>query len=290
LGIGTPTNSAVRFVGLTANTSPGTYGVRITVAPQKAVLGGASDPTLQDLSSTGLTNAEVLSFTYSSDYSNTSPNVTAFAVTLAAGSKINDIVTAMTSQFSTEGVGLSASNDGGKLKITSKDAGSDIRFTVVSDQAGATQTGIGTVGRTAQGVDIAGTINDHAATGKGNVLTSHSGFAEDGLQISSDTTTTGLFGRVSVSRGVGDRLSASLGAYTDPTTGIFITKSDSLQKTIDDMSKQIQTINDRITADGNRLRDQLVRLESTLGQLQATSNFLTNQLSKLPTFGTTTNK
>src|SRR5205823_7342503 len=34
----------------------------------------------------------------------------------------------------------------GRLKITSTDYGKDIRFTVVSDQAGTTQTGIGSVG------------------------------------------------------------------------------------------------------------------------------------------------
>jgi len=290
LGLGTPTNSAISFSSLTAKTAAGTYGIELTVAPAKATLGGSGDATFQDLSTTGLTNAEVLSFTYSSNYTATSPTTTSFAVTLTAGSKINDVVSALNSAFATQKVGLSASNDSGRLKLTSTEYGKDIRFTVVSDQAGSTQTGIGAVGLTAQGTDIAGLINGHSATGKGKILTSSSGFGEEGLSISTESTTTGLFGTIAVSRGVGDRLAASLDAYTNPTSGIFIGKTNTLQGNVDRISQDITKINDRITREGDRLRGQLQRLEITLGKFQATSNFLTNQLSKLPTFSSTVNR
>jgi flagellar capping protein FliD len=286
LGLGTPTNSAISFVGLSSKTSAGTYGLAISVAPQKAILGGASDATFQDLSSSGLTNAELLSFTFSNDYTATNPTTTSFAVTLNAGSKINEVVNALNSAFATQKVALSASNDSGRLKLTSTDYGKDIRFTVVSDQAGATQTGIGSVGRTAQGLDIAGTINNHSATGKGKVLTSNSGFAESGLSISTTSTNTGLFGTIMVTRGVGDRLVASLKAYTDQQNGILIAKTNTLQGSVDRITDNINDINDRITKEGDRLRAQLVNLETILGKFQATSNFLTNQLSKLPSFST----
>ena len=293
LGLGTATNSAISFVGLGKKTSAGTYGIAISVAPQKAVLGGVSDVTFQDLSSTGLTNAELLSFTFSNNYTDATPTTTSFPVTLSAGSKINDVVNALNSAFASNHAALSASNDSGRLKITSTDYGKDTRFTVVSDQAGTTQTGIGSVGLTAQGVDVAGTINGHTATGKGNVLTSSSGFPEDGLRISTETTTTGLFGTIAVTRGVGDRLVSSLDAYTNPLTGIFLSKTNSLQGSIDGISKNITQINDRLTSEGNRLRAQFVNLETLLGKFQATSNFLTNQLARLPTFSssstTTTN-
>lgn len=287
LGLGTPTNSAIIFSSLTAKTAAGTYGIEITVAPAKASLGGSSDVTMQDISSTGLTNAERLSFTYSSNYTATSPTTTSFSVTLTAGSKINDVVSALNSAFATEKVGLSASNDSGRLKLTSTDYGQDIRFTVVSDQAGSTQTGIGAVGRTAQGTNIAGLINGHSATGNGKTLTSSSGFGEEGLSISTESTTTGLFGTIAVSRGVGDRLAASLDAYTNPTKGIFIGKTNTLQGNVDRISQNITKINDRITKEGDRLRGQLQRLETVLGKFQATSNFLANQLNRLPTFNFT---
>jgi len=283
LGIGTPSNSAISFSGLTEKTAAGTYGIAITVAPEKAVLGGASAAAFQNLSGTGLTSDERLSFTYSGNYAETTPTTVSFNATLTAGSKINDIVSALNSAFATQKVGLSASNDGGKLKITSTDFGKDVRFTVVSDQAGVTQTGIGTVGLTAQGVDVAGTINDHSATGKGKILTSDSGFAEDGLSVSTETTTTGLFGTIAVSRGVGDRLAATLDSYTNSKTGVFVGKTNALQGNITRISQDIAKINDRVTKEGDRLRAQLVRLESTLSKFQATSNFLTNQLSKLST-------
>jgi flagellar hook-associated protein 2 len=282
LGIGTPSNSAISFVGLSAKTEAGRYGINITTAPQKALLGGATDTTFQDLSTTGLTSAEALSFSYSGDYTTTAPATTSFSVTLSAGLKINDIVSALNSSFSTNGVGLSASNDSGKLKITSKDYGADVRFTVVSDQAGSTQTGIGSVGRTAQGADIAGSINDHTATGRGNVLTSNSGFGENGLAISSESGAIGLFGTIDVTRGVGDRLVSSLAAYTDPTVGILTAKSQGLQGNVDRLTSDIKKLQDRITSSGDEFRAQLVRLETLLNKFHETSNYLTNQLARLP--------
>ena len=167
----------------------------------------------------------------------------------------------------------------------SKDYGADVRFTVVSDQAGATQTGIGAVGRTAQGTDIAGTINDHVAIGKGNILTSNSGGAEDGLSISTESASTGLFGVIDVTRGVGDRLVSSLAAYTDPSVGILISKSNGLQKNVDRIASDIKKLNDRITASGDEFRAQLVRLETVLNTLHQTSNYLTTQLANLPKIG-----
>jgi len=287
LGIGTPSNSAITFVGLSATTSAGRYGLNLTTAPQKALLGGATDVTFQDLSSTGLTSAEALSFSYSGDYTAATPNTMSFNVTLGAGLKINDIVSAVNSAFATNGVGLSASNESGRLKITSKDYGADIRFTVVSDQAAlaVTQTGIGSIGRTGQGADIAGTINDHSAIGRGNVLKSNSGFGEDGLSISTESASAGLFGTIAVTRGVGDQLVSSLASYTDPIVGVLTSKSKGLQGTVDRLKKDIEKFNARIDQEGERFRAQLVRLESLLGKFQATSNYLTNQLSKLPTFG-----
>jgi flagellar capping protein FliD len=288
LGIGTPTNSAISFHGIGQKTSPGTYGVAISVAPQKAVLGGASDLTFQDLSATGLVNAELLSFTFSNDYTAATPSTNAFSVTLLAGSKINDVVNALNSTFASKHATISASNDSGRVKLTSTDYGKDIRFTVVSDQAGASQTGIGSVGLTGQGADVAGTLNGHAAIGKGKLLTSSSGFPEDGLSITTETTTTGLFGTVAVSRGVGDRLVGSLANYTDPLTGVFTGKTKSLQGSIDGITNNITHINDRITKEGDRLRAQFTNLESLLGKFQATSNFLTNALAKLPSFSSST--
>jgi len=285
LGIGTPSNSVVTFVGLSATTSAGRYGLNITTAPQKAILGGSTDVTFQNLASTGLTNAEALSFSYSGDYSTAIPTTTSFTVSLNAGQRINDIASTLNSAFATNRVGLSASNDGGQLKITSKDYGADVRFTVVSDQSGVTQTGIGSVGRTAQGADIAGTINDHSATGHGNVLKSNSRFGEDGLSISTESTSTGLFGTIAVTRGVGDQLVSSLASYTDPTVGILTSKSKGLQGTVDRLKKDIEKFNARVDQEGERFRDQLVRLESLLSKFKATSSYLTTQLDRLPRIG-----
>ena len=117
------------------------------------------------------------------------------------------------------------------------------------------------------------------------MLKSNSGFGEDGLSISTESTSTGLFGTIDVTRGVGDQLVSSLAAYTDPTVGILRSKSKGLEGTVDRLQKDIEKFNARIDQEGERFRDQLIRLESLLGKLQATSNYLSNQLANLPTIG-----
>ncbi|MCE9536796.1 MAG: flagellar filament capping protein FliD, partial [Nitrospirae bacterium] len=88
-----------------------------------------------------------------------------------------------------------------------------------------------------------------------------------------------------VTRGVGDRLVSSLAAYTDPTVGILTSKSKGLQGTVDRLKKDIEKFNARVDQEGERFRDQLVRLESLLSKFKATSNYLTTQLDKLPQIG-----
>ncbi len=278
IGTATATNQAVSFVSKTSKTQTGSYSVYINTAPQKATLFGG-----QTIASGGISADETLTFRYSGNKTDSSPTYTSFSVNLSAGAGANSIVNNLNSAFATHNAGLTASNEGGKLRITSTSYGADQYFKITSDKGNiAGQIGFNDDGTSENaGVDVAGTINGHAAKGVGNQLTSKSGLAEDGLTIAVDSTQTGGFGRVTISSGVADKLPASLATYTDFSNGVLISKSNSMQKGIDDIDSQIQRMEDRFTTEEQDLRDRFTRLETLLQQYNTTSQFLSMQLGTL---------
>jgi flagellar hook-associated protein 2 len=278
IGTAAATNQAVSFVSKTSKTQTGSYSVYINTAPQKATLFGG-----QTIASGGISADETLTFRYSGNKTDSSPTYTSFSVNLSAGAGANSIVNNLNSAFATHNAGLTASNEGGKLRIISTSYGADQYFKITSDKGNiAGQIGFNDDGTSENaGVDVAGTINGHAAKGVGNQLTSKSGLAEDGLTIAVDSTQTGGFGRVTISSGVADKLPASLATYTDFSNGVLISKSNSMQKGIDDIDSQIQRMEDRFTTEEQDLRDRFTRLETLLQQYNTTSQFLSMQLGTL---------
>jgi flagellar hook-associated protein 2 len=281
IGTGAPSNSAITYVSKTSKTQGGSYAVNITTAPAKATTGTTN---ANDRSSTGLSTSETVTFSYSEDYTSTSPTTTYFSVTLNSGSAINTIVDTLNTKFATQKVKLSASNSSGRLNISSTEFGADIWFDVSSSTYGANQVwsadpDSGNPGF--QGTNIAGTINGHSATGKGNILTGISGFPEEGLKISTETNQTGGFGTVAVSLGVADRLPSILNSYTNSSTGVLKSKEQSIQKTVDLVKDQQTKIEDRLVSKEQRLREQFTRLEVLLGKLNTQSQYVTAQLAKL---------
>ncbi|MFV1950393.1 MAG: flagellar filament capping protein FliD, partial [Nitrospinota bacterium] len=278
IGTAAPTNQAITFVSKTSETQAGTYSIYISTAPEQATLSGDVD-----LSSNGLSSNETLTFMYSENYTETSPTYTTFSVTLNAGDKINTIVSSLNSTFATNNVGLSATNNNGNLKITSTDYGADVWFQVSNDYTGGSTYQIWSSESTRKdaGVDIVGNINNHRADGDGNILTSKSGFAEDGLKISTTSNQTGLFGTISVSLGIADRLPSILDSYVDSTSGVLKSKESSIQKTVDDIEDQISRIEERLADKEQRLRDRFARLEVLLAKYQTQGDYLANQLGQL---------
>lgn len=287
IGTATATNTAVSFVSKTASTRPGNYSISVAAAPEKATLLGG-----QTIPGGGISLAETLTFTYSSDKKRSVPTYTSFAVALNAGSTVNTIVDNLNSAFATKGVGLSASNESGKVRIQSTSYGADMYFKVASDLGNvANQIGFNSDGSSNDvGVDIAGSINSHVATGLGNVLTGTAGFSESGLKISLKSNQTGGFGYIAVSSGVSDRLASSMSTYTNATRGIIKSKTDSIQKTVDGLTAQQKRIEERLVAKEKRLREQFTRLETLLSKYNTQSQYLTNQLGSLPGIGNSNRK
>ncbi len=162
IGTATATNQAVSFVSKTSKTATGSYSVYVTTAPQKATLLGG-----QTIASGGISADETLTFKYSDDKTDSNPTYTSFSVSLSAGAGVNSIVNNLNSAFSTHNVGLTASNENGKVRITSTNYGADQYFRVTSDKGNiAGQVGFNADGTSENtGVDVAGT--DQRPCGQG---------------------------------------------------------------------------------------------------------------------------
>lgn len=281
VGTATPTNQAIKFESKTSKTEAGIYSISLSAAPEQATLTGDND-----LSSTGLASDETLIFKYSDNHTDSDATSTAFSVTLNSGSTINTIVTTLNSAFATNDVELTASNSSGKLKITSDDYGADIWLKITTDQGHATDQIWDTSGsREDDGVDIAGSINNHVAQGEGNILTATSGFPEEGLKISTTTNEAGLYGRVRVSRGIADLIPSIIESYIDSDSGILKSKESSLQDSIDDIDSQIERMEKRLEEKEERLLAEFARLEVVLSQYDTLAQYLASNLVALPTIG-----
>jgi flagellar hook-associated protein 2 len=266
--VGASTSSKIEFLAAGAATEPGTYAVVITQPAEQAfVLGN------QDIAGP-ITNEEILTFTVGGvDH----------AVTVAAGSTLEQAVESINSQLQTKGLDLVAAAEGNRLRLASGAYGSETEIQVLSDQSGSssTQLGIGTTLRTDIGGDVVGTIGGLAATGQGQTLTGGDGTAVEGLEIFVTATAAGFVGNITVSTGVGIQLEATLESLTDAESGLLVLRQEGLGETIEDINDQIENLEDRIVAEEARLRGEFTRLEATLAQFSSTSNFLAQQLNQL---------
>jgi flagellar hook-associated protein 2 len=280
VGIGVPSNSQIDFVSKTDDTDPGSYGVFINTAPTRATID--ADHAIQ---AGGITAQEVISVSFFSNATSTTIAPTTAQITAAAGSTVNDIINALNSAFATQNIAASASNNNGAIRIRATEYGDDVKIQVHSDKDNsANQSGLGTADSTAKentGVDIAGTINGFKANGKGAVLTSGSGFRDDGLSIRAEVTTTGNFGTITVSSGVADRIAALIRRNIDTSTGTIRVRQDGIADSVEDIDGRIERKAVLIAAFEERTRQQFQRLEVLLGQFQTQGNALTAGLTSI---------
>ena len=82
--------------------------------------------------------------------------------------------------------------------------------------------------------------------------------------------------------GFAQALNTVLSSYVD-TGGLIQARTDGLSESRSQIDDDIERIEDRIVLTEQRLRRQYTALDSLVGQLNATSNFLVQQLANLPT-------
>ena len=181
---------------------------------------------------------------------------------------------------------IQATDAGGELSIQHDDYGSaaglEVSFTPGGTDGSAS---LGVAADTYAGIDVAGTIGGHAASGSGRVLTGGDDTAVEGLMIRYEGVDTGSIGNVTFSRGIASSLEVA-------TDFLLSSEDGSIDDIIEGIDPLVDRLNDRIDALEGRLerrREALIRefsaLEAALAQAQQQSQWLAAQFGSLPSAG-----
>ncbi|MCW8934613.1 MAG: flagellar filament capping protein FliD [Gammaproteobacteria bacterium] len=186
------------------------------------------------------------------------------------------------SNLQSNGQGVSVSYESGAFQITSSAYGSDssVRVSSQNSSLGFISSGVST-----EGTDVTGTIGGFVATGSGQLLTGTS--AATGLQLEITGNTEGNRGSINFSRGLATKLNSLLTAF-QTEDGQITAKTDSINDQINSIAEDRLDLTKRVDAIEERYRKQFTALDILISQMNATSDFLQQQLDALP--GSTFNK
>jgi flagellar hook-associated protein 2 len=131
-----------------------------------------------------------------------------------------------------------------------------------------------------QGLDVAGTINGTEAAGSGKTLTSKDG-AATGVKLEILGGQLGERGKLSYSQGYANLLDSLITAVL-AKDGQLESRKSGLNSSIADVERRRDTVQQRLPQQEARFRKQYSTLESTLSNMNKTSNYLNQQLANLP--------
>ena len=203
-------------------------------------------------------------------------------ITLAQGNySFASLATALQGKIngSSNGASVNVTQNSGTLSVISNSYGalSNVSFTGGT----ALTTLFGGTPNSVAGVDVAGTINQIAATGSGQALTGALGDSSEGLNIKISGTSTGNRGTINYSQGYAFQFDKVLIGLLD-TSGPISARSDGINATIKSIEKSKDILNTTLAAAEKRYRTQFSALDGVISGLQKTSTFLTQQLANLP--------
>ncbi|MEQ6341984.1 MAG: flagellar filament capping protein FliD [Gammaproteobacteria bacterium] len=283
---GTPSHSLVSFVSATDKTQPGSYAVSVSQAAAQGYNTGASSAALA--STAGSFNTAFTVDANNDTFILKMDGVQSGAITLTQGNYATaaaltaEIQSKINGDAALKAAGVAASvtldSSSNTLKITSNRYGSasTVELTAVNTNTGTT---LGfSVGVGAAGLDVAGTINGFAATGSGRNLTGAAGNAAEGLKLEIIGTATGSRGTISYSQGYAYQLDKLMGKLLD-SSGSISSRTDGISSSIKSLDDRRDALNRRLDDIEKRYRDQFTALDSLLGKLRSTSDFLSRQLS-----------
>ncbi|HNB02637.1 MAG TPA: flagellar filament capping protein FliD, partial [Nitrosomonas sp.] len=268
--VGKTSDSLVSFTSAKSDTVNGKYSLNVSrIATQGSAVG---DTAAALTISTGVNNSLNLSI------DGVSANITLAAGTYTATSLAAEIQSKINgaSALSSAGIKVTVSESSGKLAVVSNRYGS---ASTVSITGGNGKSDLfGTPAETA-GVDVAGTINGITATGSGQTLT---GAADSsGLVIKVTGGSTGSRGEIDFAHGFAAKLNKLVGEMLNGR--LIDSRIDGINSTIKDIGSQRDALNQRLADTEKRIRAQFTALDTTIASMTQTSNFLQQQLSRLPT-------
>jgi flagellar hook-associated protein 2 len=281
--VGKTSDSLVKFTSSTAATKPGTFGINLTqLASQGTILGTV------DLTQQPVTIAADTSFSVTLNGTTPVTSSAIATVNIAAGSYTATefaaaLQSAINSVPSFSGLGSSASasiNDSGFLEVKSTKFGSVSNISLTSLTGTPVSAFLGDAPSNVDGTDVAGIIGDTEATGSGQFLTGKSGTSSEGVKIEITGGGLGDRGNVIFTQGYAGQLSALASTFIG-TKGFITNATEGLNSSVKDIGKSRDAFNAKLGDVEKRLRAQFTALDVTIGRLNTTSAFLTQQLAAL---------
>lgn len=267
--VGKTTDSLVSFTSATKDTVNGSYAVNVSqIATQGKATGNIA---------AALTITTAVNDTLDVTIDNVSASITLAAGVYTASSLAAEIQSKVNgaSAISSAGIKVTMSEAAGVLTMTSNRYGSASTVAITGGTGKADL--FGTPVQTA-GVDVAGTLNGVTATGSGQALTGASD--STGLVLKINGGSTGARGNVDFAHGFAAKISKLVDGML---SGRMIeSRIDGINATIKDIGSQRETLIRRLEDTEKRLRAQYTALDTTLASLSQTSNFLQQQLARLP--------
>jgi flagellar hook-associated protein 2 len=270
--VGTATDALASVSGFSSKTAVGTYALSITQLARQASLAGSA--------AAGLTITTGVNDTLSVTVDGIAATVTLAAGIYASADALAAEVRAKingASAFTQAGSKVSITQAAGVLTIASARYGS---ASGVAFSGNAAETLVGAAPVATAGLDVAGSIGGVAATGSGQTLVGASGSPTEGLRIDIAGGALGDRGSVTFGQGFAYRLNELITRVTDKE-GTISARTDGLQKSIEQIRKREEAINQRLAKVEENYTRQFNRLDTLLATLNTQSTFLAQQLELL---------
>ncbi len=277
--VGRPSDSAVKYDTASAGTQAGKFEVNVTQLASQAKYTGAA-----------IAGTDITIDANNDNLAVKIDGVQSATLSLTHGTyKVADLAKELQTQINGDstlrgaGVTVKVEYDSAAKKylITSSRFGSTSRVEVTSvDTNTAANTGI-TVKAGTDGVDVAGSINGVSATGSGQYLSGAAGDSAAGLKLQITGGGTGARGTVNFSRGYAYQLDKLMENQLS-TTGPIASRTQGIDRSIEQIDKQRGTLIRRLADIEKRYRAQFTALDAMLSNMNRTSTFLTRQLASLP--------
>lgn len=257
----------VQYVGAGTLTPSGSYALGVTqAATRSSVLGSVfgayaagGTPATMTVTAEGSNNAATITF--------------------VNGDTPAIIMARLNAAFQAQSVAVTASLEGGALRLTSNEYGSGAGFTVAYTDPGAespaTQLGIAASAHDS-GLDAIATLDGVAMTGSGQLLT-----AVNGLVVRYTGTDATASTTVRYSRGLAGSLTGAANSILVEGDGTAAQQEASARTRIASLERRESDILARLERRRAALVADFTRMESTLSRLQSQGSWLTSQITSM---------
>jgi len=181
--------------------------------------------------------------------------------------------------------GIQVREEEGRLKIVSSTYGSNSTIDVEAG-SGMDLASLGLVdGISTAGEDVAGSIGNVEAKGRGQLLAGAEDSNTEGLRIFVTLGENDLLDEeeatVKISKGVAVKLGDKLSKLNDPLGGNVKRATDDITGQMSSFDEQIKRLNKRAESKRSRLQNKFAKLDSTMGRLKSQQSYISQQLSAM---------